>query len=169
MSNKAEYLQKMVERYIQETGQWPVPMREVAKWAISKGLWKPQPYLVEQRCAEELSEALREEHAYDLQGRRIRLKHAYIDPEKPEQGVLWADIRTAPEKHIRIAFEMRRQQIIGDCHQLRVDIDSYNENRNPTQPIQMSFNFEGDLLFGKQNKNKSENLKFNKVVAIRRK
>lgn len=149
MSTKAQYLQSLVDKYIQETKQWPVPMREVAKWAVRKGLWKPAPYLVEQKCAEELAEALREDYAYDPQGRRVRLKHAYIDPDKPEQGMLWADIRTAPEKYIRIAFEMRRQQIIGDCHQLRLDIDSYNENYNPKQPIQMSFNFEEDLIYNR--------------------
>jgi hypothetical protein len=145
MSTKAQYLQSLVDKFIQETKQWPVPMKEVAKWAVRKGLWRPAPYLVEQKCAQELAEALREEYAYDPQGRKIRLKHAYIDPEKPEQGVLWADVRTAPEKHIRIAFEMRRQQIIGDCHQLKLDIDSYNENHSPQKPIQMSFNFEDEF------------------------
>ena len=29
--------------------------------------------------------------------------------------MLWADVRTAPKRHMEIAFQQRRQQIVGDC------------------------------------------------------
>jgi hypothetical protein len=45
-----------------------------------------------------------------------------------------------------IAFQQRRQQIVGDCRQLKSDVDSYNENRNPSSPIQMVFDFTLDLV-----------------------
>jgi hypothetical protein len=46
---------------------------------------------------------------------------------------------------MEIAFQQRRQQIVGDCNQLKIDVDSYNENRKPTRPIQMVFDFTPDL------------------------
>ena len=36
-------------------------------------------------------------------------------------------------------------QIVGDCRQLKMDVDSYNDNRLPVQPIQMIFDFTYDL------------------------
>ena len=44
-----------------------------------------------------------------------------------------------------VALRQRRRQIVGDCVQLRVDADSYNENRTPEQPIQISLNFTNDV------------------------
>jgi hypothetical protein len=85
---------------------------------------------------------MREEYIVDPQGRTIRAKHA----ARVEQAVLWGDIRTAPRAHMEIAFKQRRQQIVGDCRQLKADVDSFNDNRSPTQPIQMSFDFTRDVL-----------------------
>jgi hypothetical protein len=31
---------------------------------------------------------------------------------------------------MEIAFQQRRQQILGDCRQLKTDVDSYNDNYN---------------------------------------
>jgi len=45
-----------------------------------------------------------------------------------------------------IAFQQRRQQIVGDCAQLKRDVDSYNDNRSKTEPIQMVFDFTQDLV-----------------------
>jgi hypothetical protein len=61
------------------------------------------------------------------------------------QTTLWADIRTAPRKHMEMAFRQRRGQILGECRQLKSDVDSYNENVTPGHPIPMSFNFTYDL------------------------
>lgn len=144
---KAEYLQTVVQNYIDDGQTWPAPLRDVAKWAIRRNLWQPPLELVETKCAEDLATALRSEYAYDPQGRKIRTKHAAIDPKHPEQGVLWADIRTASEEHMQRSFEMRRNQIIGDCKQLKLDLDSYNENQLPVHPIQMSFDFTNDLQY----------------------
>ena len=88
---------------------------------------------------------MRDEYITDTQGRRVRAKHAAAITEGGEQFMLWADIRTAPHKHMAIAFQQRRHQIVGDCRQLKVDVDSYNQNRTPDQPIQMIFDFTYDL------------------------
>ena len=46
---------------------------------------------------------------------------------------------------MQIARQQRRQQIVGDCRQLKMDADSFNENSNPGLPIQLVFDFTDDL------------------------
>ena len=58
---------------------------------------------------------------------------------------MWADIRTAPRKHMDTAFRQRRGQILGECKQLKSDVDSYNQNASLGRPIPMIFDFTDDL------------------------
>ena len=88
---------------------------------------------------------MREEYITDPQGRTVRAKHVARVERDGEQIPLWADIRTADRQHMEIAFQQRRQQIVGDCRQLKTDVDSYNENRNPGAAIQMVFDFTLDV------------------------
>ncbi len=39
----------------------------------------------------------------------------------------------------------RRRQIVGDYRELKRDVDSYNDNRNPVQPIQLVLDFTHDV------------------------
>ena len=141
-----EQLQTIVRRYIGDGHPWPATTRQIASWAINNKLWAPQRAIVINQCAEQLARAMREEYIRDPQGRTVRAKHAARVERKGEQLVLWADIRTAPRGHLEIAFKQRRQQIVGDCRQLKLDVDSFNENRSFSEPIQMSFDFTTDLL-----------------------
>jgi hypothetical protein len=136
-----EQLQYIVTAYMQAEQPWPATTREIAGWAISEGLWRPQPSAMVRQCADELANALREEYITDPQGRTVRAKHVV----RQYQTALWADIRTAPAAHMQMAFQQRRQQIVGDCRQLKVDVDSYNENYSKGQSIQMVFDFTYDL------------------------
>lgn len=54
-------------------------------------------------------------------------------------------MRRAPREHMEIAFQQKRQQIVGDCRQLKWDMDSYNDNHNVGEEIQMIFDFTLDL------------------------
>lgn len=54
-------------------------------------------------------------------------KHPVSRKVAGEQIVVWDDIRTAPRKHMEISFRQRRERIVGDCRQLSVDADSYND------------------------------------------
>jgi hypothetical protein len=38
-----------------------------------------------------------------------------------------------------------RQQIASWCYRLKVDVDSFNDNRNAGTPIQIKLNFEPDM------------------------
>lgn len=136
-----DQLQRIADRYMESGQSWPATSREIAAWAIREGLWTPHPSAIVAQCASELSRAMREDYLTDAQGRSVRAKHA----ARIEQKVLWADIRTASRQHMQVALQQRRRQIVGDCRQLRADVDSYNENSNSGEPIQMVFDFTQDL------------------------
>ncbi len=142
---KNEQLQSIAKEYQCAGKKWPASTREIAEWAIKTERWTPHPSAIVNQCAEELSRAMREEFVRDRQGRKIRTKHAATYQNGTEQLVLWDDIRTASHKHMERSFQQRRQQILGDCKQLKNDVDSYNENRLPHTPIQMVFDFTIDL------------------------
>jgi hypothetical protein len=140
-----EQNQRIVQRYRETAQPWPAKSVDIARWAIDHKLWEIHPNAVIRQCADQLASAMREEFFTDPQGRRVRLLHAAPYPKNGRQYLLWDDMRTAPHKHMRMAFQQRRQQIVMDCHQLKTDADSYNENYNKEAPIQMIFDFDMDL------------------------
>lgn len=140
----SEQLQTIANDYF-ESHDGLASTREIAKWAIDIGRWSPQRGSLLDQCAEELSRAMREEHITDAQGRSVRAKHAARIKQGDKQITLWADIRRAPREHMARAFQQRRRQILGDCKQLKSDVDSYNDNRTPSNPIQVIFDFSLDL------------------------
>jgi hypothetical protein len=142
----AEQLQHIVQQYMERGMPWPATSREVAAWAIEHGLWQAPLNTIVSKCAGDLSRAMREEYITDPQGRTVRAKHAARMKRDNTQLSLWADIRTADPAFMAVSFQQRRQQIVGDCRQLKLDVDSYNENARPARPIQMVFDFRDDLL-----------------------
>jgi hypothetical protein len=56
----------------------------------------------------------------------------------------WDDLN-AERTFKQIAAANRRNQILGQCWQLKNDIASFNDRRCPDEPIQMDFNFNVDL------------------------
>ena len=44
-----------------------------------------------------------------------------------------------------ISFQNRRNGILAECHQLKQDVDSYNENDNPGEQIEIIYDFTIDL------------------------
>lgn len=144
MKTKKQELQAIANEYM-AARDGPVTSREIAEWAIETGKWKQHPAAILRQCADELSDAMREEYIKDAQGRAIRSKHAARFSRNGVQTMLWADVRTAPKRHMEIAFQNRRQQIVGDCRQLKMDVDSYNANWNTGSSIPMVFDFTDDM------------------------
>jgi hypothetical protein len=139
-------LQHIVEQYIGAGKPWPATVHSMAAWAISEGLWRPKESDLIGQCADQLSRAMRDEYITDPQGRSIRAKHVARISKNGKQLALWEDIRTADSQHMGIAFQQRREQIVGDCTQLRKDVDSYNENWNrSSMPINLVLDFTQDV------------------------
>lgn len=140
-----EQLRGIVRNY-QDAGQpWPAQASDIAAWALREGQWKPHPDRLIRQLADQLAGAMREDYFTDAQGRNVRAKHAARVVRGGVQIMLWDDIRTAPPQHMQIAFQLRRRQIVGDCRQLKTDVDSFNDNSNPSDPIQMVFDFTADI------------------------
>ena len=145
MSTYNERLQEIARSYQNSGERWPATTKDIAAWAIRESLWNPQPASIIAQCADHLSRALRDEHITDPQGRRVRAKHVAKILDHGKTMPLWADIRTATRQHMQTSFQQRRHQIVGDCKQLKTDVDSYNDNANDGEPIQMIFDFTLDL------------------------
>ena len=159
---RLENRHEIIRRYREENDNKPATTVEIAEWAIRKGLWKPQPVEIRLQLAEQLSQAMREEYIKDPQGRRVRAKHAAHIKVNGEQFVFWADMRDKrPETrhHMEIAFQNRRQLIVNDCRQLKKDVDSYNENWNTEEPIQLCLDYTDDVAEYELGENESPDSK----------
>ena len=140
-----EQIQRIIDAYSDTIGPEPATKHDIARWAVSQGMWKPQAGSMIDQCADEIARVLREEYFVADDGHEIRAKHAARVKRDGKQTTLWADIRTASRSHMAAAFQQRRQQILGDCRQLEVDVNYYNQTRSPNEPIQMVFDFTLDL------------------------
>jgi hypothetical protein len=141
-----EQMQRIITKYRESGEPWPATAIDIARWAINRRLWEIHPGKIVRQCADQLAQAMRDEYINDPQGRRVRAKH--VAPYATKDGkseLLWDDIRTASCEHMELAFANRRQQIVMDCRQLKLDLDSYNQNFNSGKPIQGVFDFTDDL------------------------
>ena len=140
-----EHLQCLVEQYRSAGQPWPAAARDMALWAINHRLWSPRFADYANRLADDMSRAMRDEHIEDSCGHRVRAKHAARFGNNSQQPPLWDDIRTATPEHMQIAFRQRREQIVGDCYQLKIDVEFFNETRHPSLPIQLTLDFTRDV------------------------
>ncbi len=52
----------------------------------------------------------------------------------------------APHDHMEKAFAQRREQIVGDCVQLKTDVDVYNDmNKGKAPAVQLVLDFQDDV------------------------
>jgi len=144
MASYSEQMQELSKDYQAATGHVTFKLSDVFSWAMQNDLWKPTADAVRRQFCDDLGRALREEYIRDPQGRRVRANH--VVRGEGETGFLWGDIYTAPREHMVIAFDQRRDQIVADCAQLKCDVDSYNQNQNDGQPVQLRLEFAKDVL-----------------------
>lgn len=148
MSAYSDQVRDYVARYQLQAGSTGlIDPREVAEWAYNKGLIKPNPKTVIDAIAADIAQVFREEYRTDSVGRRYRAKHAVKKRVGEKTMSLWADMddARAPRDHFIRSFSQRRQQIVGDCVQLKTDADVYNE-KNPTEmPVQVPLDFTEDV------------------------
>lgn len=145
MTTKAEHLQQLFHRYQREHGGVPETPYKVVQWAIQNGFLEEPMLDPAAQLSEDMAKALREEHRTDGRGRRYRVNHAARIRKNGIQFTLWADLETAPRDHMLKAFQQRRQQVVGDCFQLRTDVDVYNDKHPEWAPIQLVLDFTDDV------------------------
>ncbi len=145
MHSKTQQLQSIVRDYRLAGKAWPATSEMIATWAIENNRWRPYRALQIRQCSREISRAMREEYITDEKGRRVRVKHPVMKKTGDVQTAFWDDIRTAPRAHMEMSFMQRRNRIVGDCRQLKMDADSYNDAHPEAPPIQLVFDFTDDL------------------------
>ncbi|MGH6899405.1 MAG: hypothetical protein ACREJ5_23120 [Geminicoccaceae bacterium] len=145
MATFAEQVMRIVRTYRETGGSWPASSMEIAEWAVTHDLYQLTRGMAVCQCAEAVSRAMREEYITDKKGRRVRRYHAARMRRDGRQMSLWADIETAVRSHMETAFAQRRLQIVGDCRQLKTDVDSFNDSHSSEHPIQVVFDFTTDL------------------------
>lgn len=138
--------QEIVNNYVKEYGNHNgIKMTDVAKWAINNGQYTPPSVDVVTGLAQKLSRGVRNLHMKDSQGRSVRMMHCTTNREGQTKMTLWYDMRTATPDVMKRAFQQRREQNIADNYQLKVDCDSYNENYNTGEQINLVFDYTDDL------------------------
>ena len=148
MSAYTNQVKDYVERYKTDTGNdGLLDPHEVAAWALHNGLHKPNPKTIIDAIAADIAQVWREEYRTDKHGRRHRAKHAATHKKGNKTLSLWADLDDpeAPHNHFVRSFAQRRQQIVGDCLQLKTDVDVYNNKSKPDEPIQVPLDFTLDV------------------------
>lgn len=136
---------KIAGKYMSATGKTAYTAREVAVWAIQNHLWDFRNEKLICLCAEEFARAFKEERFTDPQGRRVRRRHVVKIEKDGEQIALWEDFNNIPQDHFELSLMQRRKQIVGECVQLDIDKDSFNENRKPSKQIELSYDFTPDV------------------------
>lgn len=142
MASYPQQMQDIFKKYQEEVSADPVDLKVVGAWAIANRLWHPRPIDIQSRFARDMADALREEYRIDKSGRRYRSKLAVTDGR---QGSLWGDIDTSPRKHVEKNVAQRRKQVVGDCYQLQIDVDHYNENHPDEEQLRLILDFSDDV------------------------
>ncbi len=157
MSSYSNSVKDYIERYKSEVGDdGLLDPHELAGWAYKNGLHKPSVKTIIDMIAADISKVFREEYRTDRFGRRYRAKHAATTKVGNKTLSLWGDLDdpNAPHEHFLKSFAQRRSQIVGDCCQLKTDVDVYNDSRTPAEPFQfiLDFTLDVDELLRKPNK-----------------
>jgi hypothetical protein len=144
MTKFNDQLVEIVEDYRAAGGDWPATREQIAEWAVANERYQLTRGMAVSQCAEKLGRAMGLQHVKDKKGRSIRKYYAAPVRERGQLVMKWDDWN-AERPFMEKAAANRRNQILGQCWQLKNDMDSYSERRCPDQPIQMDFDFNVDL------------------------
>lgn len=148
MSAYSNAVKDYIGRYETEVGQSGlINPHDLAEWAYKNGLHKPNIKTIIDAIAADIAQVFREEYRTDQYGRRYRAKHATTKKVGNKTLALWGDLDdpNAPHEHFVRSFAQRRLQIVGDCFQLKTDVDVYNDHRAPAEPVQTILDFTLDV------------------------
>lgn len=142
MATKAVQMQRVIRQYKFENKTSEVDMREVAKYAASKGWPLPIPLDPIDMLAKKFSEAAREEIRIDKKTKRpYRGNLAVTEWRGEEQKTLWIDTDSAPRSRMVKALHRYREQMIGEA----VMGTNTAEHWNSVNPGQLPLVFDTDL------------------------
>jgi hypothetical protein len=147
MTTRSEDLQNLFHLYKRETGAVTVDMDLVADWAIKRGVVPPKPKTAKELLAAQFAQAAREEHRRDPKtGWSYRANHALrVSDKNGKQLTLWVDIDDATRPQMLLSLTNRRQQMVGDGTQMKIDERVWNDRNNEQESINMVLDFTDDV------------------------
>jgi len=145
MATRNEQFADILDRYLDEMNPDPVSLDEVADWALSEGLFRPEPRDLKKICRDAIAQGARAQKRFD--GKRwYRAKHSLRTNVGGVQLNLWADIdKNASHGFMEKSIGQRRRSIVDDCFQMKMDADHFNEANPALEPIQPVLDFTEDV------------------------
>jgi hypothetical protein len=144
----SEQMLDIVRQFFGNGGAEPIDLDELAAFAIENQLWDKAGVknLRLKLCKRDFSQAFREQFHTDPQGRHVHTYYPKITyGGERKQKTFWSDMRTADEEYANSAFQQRRARIVGDCRQLKLGVDSYNDNNLHGGYYQLRLDFTEDI------------------------
>lgn len=126
----------------------PATAREIAEWGVAQSMIAPPKVDPMAILAQDFATAMREDYRTDPgTGRRYRGRHPVRITADGVQFGFWADMKYATRAHMQNSFAQRRKGVVGDCIQLKTDVDVYNGTfrRADEEAIQMVLDFTDDV------------------------
>jgi hypothetical protein len=147
MVTRNEHLQKLIRLYKDEADKKTVDMDDVADWAIKRGVNAPKPKSPKELLSAQLAQASREEHRRDpVTGWSYRANHAMrLSDNEGKQYTLWVELEDATRPQMHYSLTNRRQQMIGDGVQLKIDEHVWNRMNPDEEPLQSIMDFTYDI------------------------
>lgn len=144
MATLNDQILQIVEDYRAAGNPWPASKLEIGEWAVANSRYQLTRGMAVAQAAERIGRAMGLEHVKDKKGRSVRKYYAAHIRENGQLVMKWDDLN-APKPFMEVAAANRRNHILGECLQLKTDMDSYSERKCPDAPIQIDFNFNIDL------------------------
>jgi uncharacterized protein (DUF2342 family) len=148
MLGKKEQLKRLIELYAGEHSGELIDFDVVAEWAIRKhGAVAPRPKTARELLAAEFAQVAREEHRRDaVTGLSYRRYHALKSRDNQgNQYTLWVELEKATRPQMHASLTNRRQQMVGDATQLKIDELVWNKRNPDKEPIQLVMDFNDDV------------------------
>jgi len=144
MANLNNQILKIVEDYRAAGKPWPASKLELGEWAVANDRYQLTRGMAVNQAAERIGRAMGLEHVRDKKGRSVRKYYAARLRENGQVVMKWDDLN-AERPFMEVSSANRRNQILGECRQLKNDMNSYSDRHCPENPIQTDFNFNTDL------------------------
>jgi len=145
MANRNIQLTNILDRYIDEVDPEPTALDDVVDWALTQGLYKPEPRDIRKVFKEALAESLRQEKRFD--GKRwYRAKRSVRTSIGGVQLNLWADVdKNASFGFMEKSVAQSRRAMVDDAFQLKMVVDHYNEANPGQKQLQLILDLTEDV------------------------
>ena len=145
MATRNIQLTNILDRYIDEIDSEPTALDDVVDWALTQGLYKPEPRDIRKVFKEALADSLRQEKRFDG-NRWYRAKRSVRTNIGGIQLNLWADVdKNASLGFMEKSVGQSRRAMVDDAYQLKMVVDHYNEANPGQKQIQLILDLTEDV------------------------